>query len=76
MNSNESLVCYRGGTASDEEIKFYQNNVGKVILNLGFLSTSRNENIATKFADNLFFVIKVTKQHRDKELDYGYADIS
>ena len=50
--------------------------MGKIILNLGFLSTSRNSETAAKFADNLFFVIKVKKEKRDKVIDYGCADIS
>ena len=69
------MICYRGARASDEEIKFYQLNNGKIIMNLGFLSTSRSKKSAEKFADNLLFIIRVKNNKRDEDLDFGYAGI-
>ena len=45
-------------------------------MNLGFLSTSMEEDKARFFADNLLFIITVKDERRDSVLDFGYADIS
>ena len=73
---NQGLILYRGATASEKEINFYKNNVGKIVMNLGFFSTSRNEKRANKFAENLFFIIKMSHEKREKHIGHGYADIS
>ena len=70
------LICYRGGSASQEEILNYKKNEGQIIQNLGFLSTSLDVKIGEKFANNLMFVIEIQKEERDPELDFGYANIS
>ena len=51
------LICYRGGSASEEEINNYKKNVGQIIMNLGFLSTSTERNAVEIFAKNIIFVI-------------------
>ena len=53
------LVCYRGASASNEEISSYKKNVGQIIQNLGFLSTSTDLETGENFARNLIFVIEV-----------------
>ena len=70
------VICYRGGSASEEEILNYKKNEGQIIQNLGFLSTSLDVKIGEKFANNLMFVIEIQKEERDPELDFGYANIS
>ena len=45
------------------------------MLNLGFLSTSRNKKKAKTFAKNMFWIIWVKNSQRHKGLDFGYADI-
>ena len=70
------LVCYRGANASQEEIQNYKKNVGEIIQNLGFLSTTIDKETAENFAGNLIFVINVKQESRDIELDYGFADIT
>ena len=56
------LVCYRGASASDWEIDNYKKNVGEIIQNLGFLSTSTDKNTAKKFLTNLMIVITIEKK--------------
>ena len=51
------MICYRGGSASEEEILNYKKNEGQIIQNLGFLSTSLDVKIGEKFARNIMFVI-------------------
>ena len=70
------LVCYRGANASQEEILNYKKNVGEIIQNLGFLSTTTDKETAYNFAENLIFVINVKQESRDLELDYGFAEIT
>ena len=58
----DSLICYRGATASTEEIENYKNNCGKIIQSLGFLSTSTRLSIGEYFAKNLMFVITIKEE--------------
>ena len=58
----DSLTCYRGASASTEEIESYKNNCGKIIQNLGFLSTSAKLSFGEYFAKNLMFVIKIKEE--------------
>ena len=60
------LTCYRGASASDEEIKNYYKNKGEIIQNLGFLSTSTDIQIGENFARNLMFVIEISQEERDE----------
>ena len=56
------LVCYRGASASADEIENYQKNKGQIIQNLGFLSTSTDLAKGEWFAKNLMFVITVDEE--------------
>ena len=44
---------------SSEEVEFFRNNIGEVIQNLGFMSTSLNKETAFMFTKNLFIEIEV-----------------
>ena len=74
--NNRTFICYRGATASEKEINYYENNVGDIIQTLGFLSTSRKKRIAERFAGNLMLMITVKDADRNQGLDFGYADIT
>ena len=54
-----SLTCYRGASALDEEIENYKKNEGEIIQNLGFLSTSTDRDTAENFAKNLMFIVQI-----------------
>ena len=45
-------------------------------MNLGFLSTSKDESVGLRFAHNILFIIKIKKEKRSEDLDFGFADIS
>ena len=51
----EKFTCYRGGFINSQELKNLQNNLGKFVQNLGFLSTSLNKQQAQVFTKNVLF---------------------
>lgn len=69
------MLCFRGASASSEEIENYKKNTGHIVQNLGFLSTSTDLASCENFAKNLMFVITINQEERDEELDFGYAKI-
>lgn len=40
---NVGFICYRGGVISEEEVLVMQKNIGEIVQNLGFFSTSEDE---------------------------------
>ncbi|CAF1133613.1 unnamed protein product [Didymodactylos carnosus] len=68
----ETFHFYRGLTLSENDILQIQNCIGKYVSTNGFLSTSRNKNVAELFAANVLFHIQI-----DTSLNnIIYADIS
>ena len=55
----EEFVCYRGGFIDRLETEELRKNVGQVVKNLSFLSTSLNESMAAVFKKNVMFEIVV-----------------
>ena len=49
--------CYRGGMISEREIIVLRGNVGEVIQNLGFFSSSLNRKEAEAYMDNTLYEI-------------------
>ena len=76
QKSKSNQTFYRGGCATEQEISKYQKSKGYVIQNLGFLSTTSDQNQAADFINNIKFVITVDPEQKDQTLDYGYAQIS
>ena len=77
VKEGEELHLYRSTYLSEEEIYFFKNNTGSVIELLGFISTTKNIVASRNFEGNAILeIIMNSKAKRDKELDYGYADIS
>jgi hypothetical protein len=73
-------VCYRGGFVARQEIEQLQNNVGGIVKNLSFLSTSLSEETAQSFKKNVVFEIIVSgfgspASHLDYKYDFGYASV-
>ena len=77
IKEKEELHLYRSTYLSQEEIEFFKNNTGDVIELLGFISTAKNKVSCRNFEGNAILEIIVEdKGSRDKDLDYGYADIT
>ena len=71
--NNSSFHVYRGQILSVKEIEQLRANVNKLITMNGFCSTSRNRDMAIKFAKNVLFDIEVDFQ---KHPELVLADIS
>lgn len=59
-------MCYRGGQANEEEIKGLMQNIGEMVQNLGFLSTSFSKETANIYVKNVFFEILVKDPKTNK----------
>jgi hypothetical protein len=71
--NDSSFHVYRGQILSAKEIEQLRANVNKLITMNGFCSTSRNRDMAVKFAKNVLFDIEVDFK---KYPELVFADIS
>ena len=73
----KELIVYRVTQISEEEIAFFQSSKGESIELLGFISTSKDSKITTRFYSNSILTIQIDESvEREEEFDYGYAEIS
>ena len=77
--SNEStsstIYLYRGLKLSKDELRKLEESIGNLISTNGFLSTSRNRQVALTFATNSLFEIE-TDMNQEGKLWYDIADYS
>ena len=68
--------CYRGAKITAEEFRGLFENIGQFVRNLGFLSASKDKNVALNFMDNALIEIHMSKLSKFHLQDsYGFADI-
>lgn len=70
-----NFVCYRGGTINKKELEKFKASKGRLVKNLGFLSTSLKRQEAETFVSNVLFEITVDNSI-NPEVQNGYAYIA